>query len=181
MLMDRLAHTDRRIVVIHHKKNLGFSGAIKTCYQHASKNLIFLLPADGQVHASDCFIFLEQADNADVVVGYRITNPEPLFRQINSHVFHAAYRLFFGVTLREISTSILWHKKVIDSINITARERSALIEPEVIYKAWKAGWKFAEVPIPYYPREGGTPKGANPIMIFATIKELIRLWWSTRG
>jgi hypothetical protein len=70
---------------------------------------------------------------------------------------------------------------VIDKIDITAIPRSALIEPEVVYKAWAMGFRFTEVPIPYYPRAGGTPKGANPLMIVTTFIELLRLWWQMRG
>lgn len=168
------------ITLIPHAKNQGFSGAIKDCYKHATKDLIFLLPADGQIKASDCKLFLEKIDDSDVVVGYRKNNPEPLLRRINSFVFHSLYRTLFGVKLKEISTSILWRKKVLDSINITAIPRSALIEPEVVYKAWAAGWRFAEVAIPYYPRTGGKAKGANPLMIFMTLRELLRLWLEQR-
>lgn len=171
-LVSRIPH----ITLITHKKNQGFSGAIKSCYQNAARELVFLLPADGQIKAADCKLFLDKIDQADVVVGFRKNNPEPFSRKLNSYVFHALYRTLFGVRLKEISTSILWRKKVLDTINITAIPRSALIEPEVVYKAWSAGFRFAEVGIPYYPRVAGIAKGSNPLMILVTIKELLRLW-----
>ncbi len=166
--------------VIRHPKNQGFSGAIRSCYTKASKDLVFLLPADGQIDASDCELFLNRVDHADVVVGYRKNNPEPWMRKLNSHVFHTLYRTLFGVQLREISTSILWRRQVLNAIDITAVPRSALIEPEVIYKAWKNGYKFTEVAVPYYPRTTGRAKGANPLMILITIRELLRLWIQQR-
>ena len=179
-IADRFAKTNKRIRVIHHEHNLGFSGAIKSCYTGAGKELVFLLPGDGQIDAKDVAIFLRAMKNADVVVGYRISNPEPLPRRINSWVFHTLFRTLFRVHLREISTSILWKKSVLDSINVTADSRSALIEPEVVCKAWNAGFRFAEVPIPYYPRVTGKPKGTNILMILMTVKELFRLWWTLR-
>ncbi len=169
-----------KTTVVTHKTNQGFSGAIKSCYRKASKDIIFLLPADGQIDVSDIQKFWEVLPESDVVVGYRTHNPEPFTRKLNSFVFHTLYRTLFGVKLHEISTSILWRKKVLDSLDITAIPRSALIEPEVVYKAWSAGWRFAQVPIPYYPRTGGTPKGANPLMVLITLKELIKLWWKMR-
>jgi glycosyltransferase involved in cell wall biosynthesis len=180
-IADTFAKEHRWVKVVHHLKNQGFSGAIKTCYKKSAKELIFLLPADGQIHAGDAKLFLKVIHNADVVVGYRENNPEPLFRRFNSKVFHTFYRILFGVQLREISTSILWRKTVIDKIDITAMPRSALIEPEVVYKAWTMNFRFAEIPIPYYPRLGGSPKGANPLMILATFTELLRFWWEVRG
>lgn len=168
------------ITLISHPKNQGFSGAIKSCYQEATKELVFLLPADGQIKAADCKLFLDKIAGCDVVVGFRKNNPEPFSRRLNSWVFHTLYRTLFGVRLREISTSILWRKKVLDAIRITAIPRSALIEPEVVYKAWAKGFRFAQVPIPYYPRTTGKPKGSNPLMIFITLKELFRLWLQQR-
>lgn len=180
VIADTFAKKYRQVNVVHHPKNQGFSGAIKTCYKRSSKELIFLLPADGQIDAADVKFFLHAIHNADVVVGYRKHNPEPLFRRFNSRVFHTIYRILFGVRLREISTSILWRKTVIDKINITAMPRSALIEPEVVYKAWAMGFRFAQIPIPYYPRHGGSPKGANPLMIATTFIELLRLRYQVR-
>jgi glycosyltransferase involved in cell wall biosynthesis len=179
-IADELARANNHVKVIHHPKNRGFSGAIKTCYTKGGKELLFLIPADGQIDPLDVKIFLEAIGNADVVVGYRENNPEPLFRRFNSFVFHTIYRLLFGVKLREISTSILWRTSVLRSIDITASAKSALIEPEVIYKAWRAGFRFAQVPVPYYPRTGGVPKGSNIFMIIETIKELLRLRFSSK-
>jgi dolichol-phosphate mannosyltransferase len=101
-IADRFKREHRWVKVIHHPKNQGFSGAIKTCYKKAAKELIFLLPADGQIIAGDAKIFLEAIPDADVVVGYREHNPEPLFRRFNSKVFHTMYRILFGVKLSEI-------------------------------------------------------------------------------
>jgi glycosyltransferase involved in cell wall biosynthesis len=180
VIMDSFAKKNRHIKVVHHPKNQGFSGAIKTCYRRAKKDTIFLLPGDGQIKASDLSLFWKALPGADVVVGYRINNPEPLLRKINSFMFHTVYRTFFGVKLKEISTSILWRKRVLDSLDITAIPRSALIEPEVVYKAWVKGYRFSEVGIPYYARSGGKPKGGNLLMLLMTLKELLRLWITTR-
>lgn len=177
VIMDRLAGKYKKIRVIHHPHNQGFSGAIKSCYRDAKKDLVFLVPADGQVDIRDITLFLDKIHAADVVVGYRRNNPEHWRRKLNSFLFHSAYRLLFGIPLKEISTSILWKKKVLDSIEITASPGSAMIEPEVIYRAWKKGFRFSQVGIPYYPRLSGKPNGANPMMILLTLKEMLRLWW----
>src|SRR5438105_4804859 len=49
-IMDSLEKSHKKIIrVIHHTKNKGFSGAMKSCYTKSSKEWIFLIPADGQV------------------------------------------------------------------------------------------------------------------------------------
>lgn len=170
------AARNTHVKTVHHQKNQGFSGAIKTCFSRAHGDLVFLLPADGQVDVFDIKRFIEKIDSADVVVGYRMNNPEPLLRRINSIVFHVLFRTLFHIRLREISTATLWKKEVLKNIPITSNPRSALAQPELILKAIRAGYHIKDVGIPYYKRTTGTPKGANPQMIFATIKEMWRLW-----
>lgn len=179
-IMDKLKKKYKEVVVIHHPHNKGFSGAIKSCYKHSHKEWIFLAPADGQIKIEDINRFLPKTETSDVIVGFRTSNPEPFSRKLNSFVFHALYKALFGVRLKQISTAMLWRTKTVQAITVTAVDRSALIQPEVIYKAWKNGARFAQVGIPYYVRRGGIPKGSDPTMIFLTIKELLRLWWELR-
>jgi dolichol-phosphate mannosyltransferase len=179
-IMDKLKKEHTDITVVHHANNKGFSGAIKSCYKNAQKEWIFLAPADGQIRMEDLIRFIDKSKTADVLVGFRTSNPEPFSRKMNSFVFHTMYKALFGVRLKQISTAMLWRTKTAQSISITAQDRSALIQPEVIYKAWKSGARFIEVGIPYYARKGGTPKGSDPMMIVLTIKELLRLWWEVR-
>ena len=67
-ILSSLAEKSKDIKLIRHPKNQGFSGAIKSCYKQATKDLVFLLPADGQIKAADCALFLEKINRADVVV-----------------------------------------------------------------------------------------------------------------
>jgi glycosyltransferase involved in cell wall biosynthesis len=174
-IMKSAAKKDRKIHIIQHKKNKGFSGAIHSCYRNASSKWVFLVPADGQISMDILPSFIQQTQKADIVVGYRTTNPEPFSRKVNSWVFHLLFRTLFGVKLHEISTAILWKKSVLDALNISAVDRSALIQPELIYKAWKAQYSFAQVGFPYNIRQGGKAKGTDPKMILMTMVELFRL------
>lgn len=179
-IIDTFSKRNHHIKALHHAKNQGFSGAIKSCYRNASKNFVFLIPADGQVDPGDVKKFLKKIHDTDVVVGYRISSPESLVRKLNSFLFHTLYRMLFRVRLKEVSTAVLWRKKVLDTLLMTSAQRSAMIEPELIYRAWQKGYRITEVGIPYYPRKCGRPKGTNPLMIMVTVRELLRLWWKLR-
>lgn len=180
-IMQEKAKIHKNITIIKHLTNKGFSGAIKSCYRESLHEWIFLAPADGQISMDILPRFIELTPQADVIVGFRTTNPEPLSRKINSYIFHRLYRLLFGVKLKEISTAILWKKTILDSISISANDRSALIQPEVIYKAWKSGAIFKQVGFPYCIRKGGVPKGSDPTMIVITLKEMFRLFRELRA
>lgn len=174
-IIDNLAK-NKHIRVIHHKQNKGFTGAISTCYRSAKNPLIFLAPADGQFDFKEFGKFLEAIKGYDVAVGYRISNPEPISRKLNSKVFHTLCRILLGIHLKEISTVIMWRKFVLDSLTIESEDRSAMIEPELIAKAIKMKYKFIEVPIHFMERRGGVPKGANITMIIKTFTGMIKFW-----
>lgn len=166
---------DKRIRIIQHKHNKGFSGAIRSCYRESKSDWIFLAPADGQIKLNILPIFIQKAADADIIVGYRTKNPESFSRKINSWIFHHMYRFLFGVKLHEISTAILWKRSVLHTLKTTALDRSALIQPELIYEAWKANYTFAEVGFEYNVRTAGKAKGADPTMMIMTFFELLRL------
>ena len=61
------------------------------------------------------------------------------------------------------------------SIKVKSHDRSAMFLPELISKAMKKEYRFAEVPIKWGERNGGEAKGANPKMILKTFLEMIKL------
>lgn len=180
-LVDEMRAQDREhIRVIHHEQNRGFAGAIKSCYGNASKDWVFLAPADKQVDISELNNFIPLTQNADIIVGYRLYRAEPFYRSLNSFLFHSLCRILFGIRLKQISTSKLYRRRILQAITIEASPSSAMIEPEVIYKAMRMGARFAEVGMHHYPRAAGRPKGSNPMMIVRTFREMFRMWWILR-
>lgn len=165
-----------KINLIHHPQNLGFSGAIKSCYQHATGDYIFLGPADGQFDYSELKLFIKKIMNNDIVVAYRAINEEKIYRKFYSFFFHLISRVLFGIRLREFSSCILYTRAVRDSITVQAAPFSCLFLPEFIFKSLRKGYKIEQVPIHFYKRKGGTQKATNFKMIAKTLSEMCALW-----
>lgn len=181
-IMDKLKkENSANTVVVHHRHNKGFSGAMVSCYRHASKDLIFLGPADGQFDYREVQSFVEAMRGKDMIVAYRVVNKEKWYRKINSFVYHTLARTLFGIKLREMSSCIMYRKSVRDAIEITADPFSCLFLSELIYKAMHKGYNIGQVPIHFYPRKGGVQKGTNIRMMMKTIDEMIRFWFDIRG
>lgn len=180
-LADGLARGDpAHVRVIHHEANRGFAGAIKTCYGNASKDWVFLAPADKQVDLSELKNFVALTDGTDIVVGYRMNRADGLRREMNSFVFHTLCRIFFGIKLKQISTSKLYRRTLLQSLPLEAAPSSAMIEPEAIFKAMQRGARIKQVGMHHYPRAAGTAKGTGVRMIANTFGEMFRLWWVLR-
>lgn len=176
-IADRLrASNPSKIRVIHHLKNRGFTGVIRSCYENARGDLIFLGPADGQFDYKELYLFTQEITNKDVAVAYRIVNEESSRRKFYSFFFRLISKMLFNIKLREFTTCIMYRKKVRDSICINSNDYSCLFLPEFVYKVAKKGFKIGQVPIHFYKRKGGKEKGTNPKMILRTIVEMFKFY-----
>lgn len=175
LILESFIKENRNIRIVNHPKNKGFTGAMKTSFLSAKKHLVFLAPADGQFDFSELGNFIEAIKGNDVAIGFRIKNEEGFKRKLNSKLFHFLCRIFFGIKLKEISTVSLWRKRVVDSIKIESEDRSAMFLPELIYKALAKKYRFVEVPVSWYLRKGGSPKGAHPLVIINTLRAMFTL------
>lgn len=176
-IIDKLA-LSKNIRAVHHKKNKGFTGAMRTCFLSARKHLVFLAPADGQFDFSQLSKFVDAIKGYDVALAFRAKNEEPFLRKFNSILFHLLCRFLFRIQFKEISTVSLWRRRVLQSIEIESDDRSAMMLPELIYKAIKKNYKFREVPINWRARRGGKAKGAGFVTISKTLVEMFRLWYA---
>jgi len=180
-IIDGLAKNNKYIKAFHHKKNRGFTGAMKTSIYSAKKHLVFFAPADGQFDFKELRNFIDAIKGYDVAIGYREVREENIIRKFNSWGFHLLCKTLFGIPFKEFSSVILLHRKVIQSIKITSKDRSAMFFPEFLYNAVKKNYRFVEVPIYWHPRRGGRAKGAEIKTIYNTLKEMIRFWFQIRN
>lgn len=175
-IINRLATKNKHIRAVHHKANRGFTGAMKTAFASAKKDLVFLAPADGQFDFNQLKSFIDAINDYDAAIAYRVKNEESFSRKLNSKFFHLLCRIFFGIYFREISTVSMWRRKVLQSIKIESDDRSAMMLPELIYKAIQKKYKFIQVPIHWKLRRGGEAKGTGIKTIIKTLLGMFTLW-----
>jgi glycosyltransferase involved in cell wall biosynthesis len=181
-LSDELAAEDGGVIVraVHHGRNQGFSGAIRTALREARGDLVLLIPADGQVEASVLRIFLPEIADVDCVVGVRRRRADPVYRRVLSWGFHTLSRSLLGLPLQEFSSSFLFRREMLQGLKMSSRAHSGTVLPEILARAHRRGARFREVVIPHHPRRAGEAKGAGlAVMLLSTI-ELVRLAISIR-
>ncbi|MBI4058780.1 glycosyltransferase [Candidatus Microgenomates bacterium] len=181
-IINKLTKNNKRIRAVHHKQNRGFTGAMRTCFNSAKKRLIFLAPADGQFNFTELPDFLEAVRGYDGAFGYRIKLNETIMRKIFSWGFHFLSRILFDIKFREISTVSIWRRQLVQSIKIESEDKSANFLPEMTYKCLKLKARFAEVPIHWHKRRGGSSKGelVRPMVIPRTLVQMAKLWWKVK-
>jgi glycosyltransferase involved in cell wall biosynthesis len=169
---------DAHIKLINQTENKGYGEAVKTGFYESKKDLIFFMDSDGQFNVSDLDKFLEKIDQADVVVGYRVNRQDSLIRIVNGWGWTQISNLLFGLGVKDVDCGFkLFRREVIDRIPHLESTRGAMINPETLARAKKAGFKILQVGVTHRPRYAGKSTGANLEVIISSFIDLLKLWW----
>lgn len=161
---------------VFHLEEAGYGRALIHGFYTASFDWLFFTDGDLQFDLHEIKKLLERAFKADLVLGYRLERAEGLARRLNTAIWNNAIRLMFDLPVRDIDCAFkLIRKKVIDEIP-KLESTGALISTELLVKAKRAGFTFAEVGVHHYPDLAGGSTGANPKVILTALKELWRFW-----
>ena len=151
-------YIDRGVVLIQHKKNRNYGGALKTGFRHAKGNLLAFMDADG-TYPPEYFPRMVQAmleQNADLVIGSRMAGVEsdmPLTRRIGNTLFAGLVTMIGNVRITDSASGQRILKREVleklyplpDGLNFT---------PVMSTRALHEELKMIEVPIRYEEREG---------------------------
>lgn len=172
---------DKRIRMITHNPNKGYGEAIKSGLYSAKYDWIFFTDSDVQFDISEINKLLPLTDKAQLVVGYRIDRKDPFMRKLNGWGWTTLNNLVFGLGVKDVDCAFkLIKREVIETIQTLESTRGAMISPELLARAKKAGFVIKEVGVSHYPRLEGNPTGANLKVIVASFKDLFKLWWKIK-
>lgn len=181
-LSDELASKDKRIRVIH-QKNGGYGLALRAGFYNSQYEWIFFTDADVQFDFSEVKLLMDKAvvEDLDLVIGYRIDRKDPPLRKLNGWGWTQLTDLMFGMNVRDVDCAFkLIKREVLEKIPKLESTRGAMISPELLAKAKKAGFKMGQIGVTHFPREYGNPTGAKLSVIFQSFLDLFKMWIKLR-
>lgn len=177
-VVELLVNQNKRIRLINHEQNGGYGEAVKTGLYGAKYPWIVFTDSDGQFDFSEIPKFLEKADKAEVVAGYRINRNDPLVRVMIGWLWTLLSNIILSIGVKDVDCAFkLVKKEVIDKIPKLQSTRGGMISPELLAKAKRSGFKIVEVGVYHYPRAAGHQTGANFKVMFRSFADLFKLWW----
>lgn len=180
-VVDSLVKKNAKIRVIHHPQNLGYGEALKSGFYNARYDTVVYTDGDGQFDFSEVTKFLEKIENNDLVIGYRKKRQDPFFRILFKQGWKLSLWAMFGSTLKDVDCGFkMIRREVLEKIPHLESARGAMINPELVIKAKKKGFKIAQVGVNHYPRLSGKPTGANLRVIIKSYTDLLKLWWKLK-
>lgn len=167
-----------QVRVVNHPTNKGYGRALKTGFEQAQYPWVAFLDSDGQFKFEEIKKLLEYTDKADVILGYRLNRADPIQRRVFTWGWKMLAMVVLGLNVRDYSCGFkMMKKKVYEDIK-PIRSEEKVTQIEILIKAKKRGYKFAEVGVRHYPRIHGVPTGANISVVLKSFLDMLRLWWN---
>ena len=178
-ILDELAELYPAAVrIVHHAKNRGYGGALRSGFATATKDLIFYTDGDAQYDPAEMVLLWEQmTTDVDWVNGYKISRSDPIHRIVIGRAYHHIVKILFGFKVRDVDCDFrLIRRRVFDKVRL--EKNSGVICLEMMKKFNDAGMRVAEVPVHHYHRAHGKSQFFNFPRLFRTGIDVLRLWWS---
>jgi glycosyltransferase involved in cell wall biosynthesis len=176
-LLDEMARHFSWLKVVHHAKNRGYGGALRTGFETASKDLVFYTDGDAQYDPRELSKLWDAfSSDIDFVNGYKIWRSDPLHRIFIGRVYHWFVRTAFGLRLRDVDCDFrLMRRDVFGKVVLT--RSSGVICVELMKKVQDHGFRIAEVPVHHFHRSYGKSQFFNLPRVGRTLVDLARLWF----
>jgi glycosyltransferase involved in cell wall biosynthesis len=176
-IAEELARTYPEVRVVHHERNRGYGGALRSGFESATRDLIFYTDGDAQYDPAEMALLWERLDDGvDLVNGYKISRSDPLHRIIIGRIYHHTVKLLFRLKLRDVDCDFrLMRRSIFD--RVTLEENSGVICLEMMKKIQDAGFRIAEVPVHHYHRAYGRSQFFNVRRLARTAVDVAKLWF----
>jgi len=172
----KLASQNSRIRLINHPHNLGYGSALRSGFDQALHEYIFLTDGDGQFAISDLDSFLPYIQNShhhsQVVIGYRAKRADVFVRSLNAWLYHIFIQWVLGIKVRDIDCAFkLFPRSIYQAIR-PIKSDGALFSAEFLLKLQQLPMlePIIELPVRHFPRKFGVATGAN-------IKVILKMFW----
>jgi glycosyltransferase involved in cell wall biosynthesis len=175
-IADELARTYPEVRVIHHPRNRGYGGALRSGFQEARKELVFYTDGDAQYDPSELVaLWSRLSPEVHLVNGYKISRSDPWHRIVIGRVYHHTVKLLFGLSVRDVDCDFrLMRRAIFDRVRL--EHNSGVICLELMKKVEDAGFRIAEVPVHHYHRAFGRSQVFNVRRLARTAFDVAALW-----
>lgn len=169
-LLDHLApQFDGKLHVVHRKNQRGCGSARRLGFRKALVELqadcVIEMDGDGSHDSSYLPLFLELIKHYDVIIGSRYAEGGavvhwPLKRKVISLIANRIYQLILGSKIHDLSGGFkAYRKEILEKLPFeNFLSNSYSIGIETIFRCYKEGASFLEVPVVFHNREKGESK-----------------------
>ncbi len=192
-LADELAARSERVHALHRAKKLGLGTAYLAGFQWALQRpeygFVFEMDADFSHDPKHLPEFLAAIEDADLVLGSRYRYGKvtvvnwPMGRLLLSYFANIYARAVTGLPLFDATGGFkCFRREVLEAIDLqSVRSNGYAFQIEMSFRAWRRGFRIAEIPIVFVDRTEGESKMSKRIVREAVWMVWRLRWWSMTG
>lgn len=176
-IANELARTYPEVRVVHHPKNRGYGGALRSGFEAATRELVFYTDGDAQYDPKEMAVLWQAfGEGVDLVNGYKISRSDPMHRIVIGRIYHHTVKLLFGLKVRDVDCDFrLLRRSIFEKVRL--EKNSGVICLEMMKKIQDAGFRIAEMPVHHYHRAYGKSQFFNFRRLFKTAVDVAKLWY----
>ena len=169
-----MGRKDSRVHLIERSGKMGLGTAYVAGFKHALAkgfDFVFEMDADFSHSPKEIPNFLSKVQEADLVIGSRYANGVrvlnwPMQRLLLSWTANIWTRFMTGLPLNDATGGFKCYRiAVLRAINLDdIRSNGYAFQIEMSYKAWRRGFRLAEIPIVFLERHAGKSKMSKQIV-----------------
>lgn len=176
-VLDELARIyPNEVRVIHHVKNKGYGGALRSGFANATKEWIFYTDGDAQYDPRELKLLTNLVrDDIDFINGWKMERNDPLHRIIIGKIYQYIIKLMFGLKLKDVDCDFrLMRRKVFNKVDLVSD--SGVICVELMKKVQDHGFHLTETPVHHFHRAYGRSQFFNFRRLARVAYDLQGLW-----
>jgi dolichol-phosphate mannosyltransferase len=188
-IVERLAQEDPRVRLILRKEERGRGTAGIAGFRYAVREGVpFVIEMDADFSHQPFYIssFLKQMDDCDLLIASRLVpgggeRGRHFLRRWITRLANLYIRLVLGLPVRDCTSGYrVFRREVLEAIGLDRiLSRGPSVVEEVLYKAYKRGFRIKEVPYILEERKAGESTFNRKIMLDA-LKKMIVIRWRYR-
>lgn len=173
VIASELGQEMENVKPILHAKNKGIGEALHTFYGNASKELVMMIPGDGQFDLNELRAVGLVPQNTLVSFYRKVNTTYSLYRNVLSLFNKKLNEWMTGLNLKDVN----WVKiyRLEDLRRVPIELRSSLLESEIVAKLTYLGVEVREMESKYLPRTHGVSKGSSWKIVRKALKDTILL------
>ncbi|MBP1718245.1 MAG: hypothetical protein H6Q43_1683 [Deltaproteobacteria bacterium] len=189
-IVERLAKEDPRVRLILRREERGRGTAGIVGFQYAlQQGIPFIIEMDADFSHQPFYIpsFLRQMDDCDLLIASRLVSEggergRHILRRWITRLANFYVRLVLGLPVRDCTSGYrIFRREVLEAIELDQiMSRGPSVVEEVLYKAYRRGFRVKEVPYILEERQAGESTFNCKIMLDA-LKKIVAIRWRYRN
>ncbi len=176
-VLDELARIyPDEVRIVHHVKNRGYGGALRSGFANATKEWIFYTDGDAQYDPRELKLLANLvSDQVDLINGWKIERHDPLHRIVIGRIYQYTVKAAFGLKLKDVDCDFrLMRRAIFEKVELT--QDSGVICVEMMKKIQDAGFRLTETPVHHFHRAYGKSQFFNYRRLARVARDLAKLW-----